>query len=286
MINSVKSTVLRTAFRRLPIPGRFLSPAIKGMRLEMDEISLPTVSRDRWNSLSIDIQDLSQILEMHVYFQGYFEYHESKLIRRLLQPGDNFLDIGANIGWHTLLAANRVGNSGKVYAVEPVSTTFARLKKNVELNALANTTLIQTGLSSRPQKLNIYAREPQNCGANSLFGKQGDEVVETISLITADEMITRYGINNIKLCKIDVEGAEVDVITGMTATLRARHIANIMIELNPEALGRAGHTCVELIALLEENGYSLMDIRTRKPITSQQPALTGLNALATLKELR
>ena len=149
-------------------------------------------------------------------FTEYGEYSEGEvdLFRQCLGPGDVALDIGANFGSHTLPLARLVGTSGKVFAFEPQRILFQILCGNVALNELPNVHALPVAVGRAAGHAKVPAldyRGANNFGGISLVGSQGEDV----PVVTLDQLeVTRA-----TLIKIDVEGMELDVLAGATATL-------------------------------------------------------------------
>ena len=278
-----KQDLLRCVFRSLPIPGRLLSSALNLVGCDPASIPMPVVSRDRWNSFKIRITDPTDLVQRQIFFQGYFEYHESVFMRKFLKPAQVFVDIGANIGWHTLIAASCVGPRGRVIGCEPATATFAQLAKNVELNHFGNVTLHRLGLGAQPGSFDIFECEEGNSGANSLYASCGQAPVESVTIENGDAFFQTHGIHQVDLCKIDVEGAEFDVLNGLKQTLADRKISCMLIEANDAALRRSGHSADELISGLIGYGFRLRDPRTSEPVLRASDVPRGQNLIAELQ---
>lgn len=144
--------------------------------------------------------------------QDWFE-DEIKFVRRLLQPGQRVVDIGANYGVYTLSMARSVGPTGKVWAFEPASSTAGLLAQSIETNGFAHVVLEQSALSStcgsaqlslnNHSELNSLTRDPSPTSAT-----------QTVPLVTLDECMVRYGWQNIDFIKIDAEGEESNILEG------------------------------------------------------------------------
>lgn len=279
---SLKARMLRAAFLGLPIPGRYLTRAIRMAAIDLPQLPTPIQCRDRWNRFLVEIVNPCDIIERHILFQGYFEYRESALIRQLLGPGKVFLDVGANIGWHSLLAAEVVGKSGRVLAFEPVSVSYGRLCRNIELNNFTHVRAFQFGLSNRDEVISIYRCEEDNSGANSLYGSEQQAPIERVGVKVGDAVLSDVQVSRIDLCKIDVEGAELDVLEGLSGALSEGKIKAIVIEVNPVSLLRAGRRPEELISFLRSHGFVLQDIRTGRPLDKDSPFNSTRNIVGRL----
>lgn len=144
--------------------------------------------------------------------QDWFE-DEIKFLRRLLQPGQKIIDIGANYGVYTLSMARTVGPTGSIWAFEPASSTAKLLAEGIAVNGFTHVVLEQSALSSSSGTgqllLNQYPEE------NALLhGMTPAGACETVPLVTLDECLHRYGWRNIDFVKIDAEGEERSILKG------------------------------------------------------------------------
>jgi len=173
-----------------------------------------------------DIHNYKMILDVNEFTQcGYFlGFYDSKLIKLIRLGGDIFVDVGANVGFYSLNAANYYAN---VLSFEPVSETYSNLNENVSLNSFNNIDLFKVGLSDSKAIAEIHLN-PLNSGGASL--KKFSENVqnqfqdykwekETIELTTIDEVMKKISPNKKILMKIDVEGHELSVLKGGLKTI-------------------------------------------------------------------
>lgn len=158
-------------------------------------------------------------------FDLYGEYAESEmnLLAHFLKPGQTAFDIGANIGAHTLYFAQTVGPQGLVVAMEPQRQVFQTLCANVALNALGNVMTFNAGAGAQPGTTLVpvpnYAQDGNFGGVE--LGQQG----EPVQVMALDQM----GVASLALIKIDVEGMELDVLTGAQETI-AKHRPMLYVE--------------------------------------------------------
>jgi FkbM family methyltransferase len=142
----------------------------------------------------------------------FFE-DELRFVRRFLQPGQKVIDIGANYGVYTLPMAKRVGATGHVWAFEPASRTAEFLKQGILANGFAQITLEQKAVSNASGTAQLTLE--RNSELNSiLHDESSSEASETVSLVTLDECMDRYGWTDIDLIKIDAEGEECNIVKG------------------------------------------------------------------------
>jgi FkbM family methyltransferase len=196
-------------------------------------------------TLRCDLSDSTQ----RTMSLGLFEPPETSLVRRLLKPGDTFLDVGAHIGWFTTIASRLVGDDGAVIACEPYPANAAALKENLALNNAQNVRLVEMALGSEPGELSL-ALAGDSGGISALDWGQGERVTATMT--TLDEVTAE--VPAITLLKMDVEGWEAHVLRGGSAALRRTE--NVLFEVNKPVLKKAGSSAEELYALLREAGFS------------------------------
>ncbi|KQU54806.1 hypothetical protein ASG72_04115 [Bosea sp. Leaf344] len=169
----------------------------------------------------------------HVMFDGYWESWLTIFCARTLQPGMVAFDVGANLGYYTLLFADRVGPTGKVIAIEPNPATFDLLQETVALNGFDRTvTLVQAAASDCSQEaleLFVPFGEPKNATVAFDGGARPAELRVSVPGVSIDHLTA--GLERVDFLKIDVEGAEPGVLRGMMGTI-ARFKPTIVLEFN------------------------------------------------------
>jgi FkbM family methyltransferase len=176
----------------------------------------------------------------------------TEFVKSFLRPGMTFVDVGANVGYFTLLAASL---GARVVAYEPTLTVMERLRENVALNGFDQVTVVNAAVAEKPGTLTFYA-SPDDPEANNLFG-QGDHAVD-VAAVSLDEDLAERGIQKVDLLKIDAEGAEPLVLAGAAALLKSG--ATIVIEVNPVALRSANATPADVLDKLQSSGYHCSEL--------------------------
>ena len=176
---------------------------------------------------------------------GEFEKGERSILAKLIKKGDTVLDIGANIGFHSLLFSRLVGEKGMVYAFEPFPENFALLKKNIEINNIKNMKPIQKAVSDKEGTERLYVDKYSNA-SHSFYTPDAKEFmeVETIKL-DGFEIKTDF-------IKIDVEGAERKVLKGMIKLIERNPNLKMMIEFVPHTAKKTGVSTEEFLDTLEK----------------------------------
>lgn len=160
------------------------------------------------------------------YLTGDAEPEVQEALAALIEPGQTIYDVGANIGFFTLLCSRLVGPEGRVYAFEPIPENLATLRHNVVLNGLSNVTIVEQALSSSTGTAEMFvspwsAFHSLNVEGASKQANHGPEAGQIeVQTVTLDEFVEREGVRAPDLLKIDVEGAELIVLEGGRATLR------------------------------------------------------------------
>lgn len=188
--------------------------------------------------------------------------------KRLIKTGDIVIDIGANIGYYTLLFAKLVGNDGKVYAFEPDPDNFTLLKKNVEINGYKNIILEQKAVTNKNGTINLYLSET-NFGNHKIYNSNEKRRHIEVECIKLDDYANKYFKNKkVNVIKIDTEGAEYSVIEGMTSTLQNNDI-KLLTEFYPYVMKTFMKTFDmvpnDYLNILSKNGFEIHDLQRNEP---------------------
>ncbi len=185
---------------------------------------------------------------------GHWEPSSTAIVRQLLQGRADFIDIGANIGWYTLVAAHALGANGHVHSFEPDASHVAKLKANVLVNRLGNVSVNDVALSDRAGRATLH-RDPRNRGDNSLLPSATRTGSASIALARLDDY-PGLGVRPLVI-KIDSQGSDIDVLGGARRLLETYpHEIAIVCEISPSALAAGGRTARELAALLDALGFA------------------------------
>lgn len=185
-----------------------------------------------------------------------------EIVNREVKKNDVVLDIGANIGYYTLIFARLVGEGGKVFAFEPDPVNFELLKKNIEINGYKNVVLVQKAVSEKSETAKLYISEI-NKGDHRIYDPGPGDVRKDVEIETVrlDDYFKDYA-GKIDFVKIDTQGAEGAVISGFLSTLQKDQFKNIKIitEFWPkgEWLFRADFK--QTLASFSDLGFKLYDI--------------------------
>ena len=164
---------------------------------------------------------------------GLYEPEKMKAVRTLLKPGGIFIDIGGNKGDFALLAASKVGDSGKVLCIEPEPRNCYWIQESIKLNGCGNIKLFDLALSDHEGKASLYLG--QMSGFHTLLGAiHGRNAgVITVRTETLDGLLAELHQGRVDMIKIDVEGAELSVLKGAQQTLSQNRKLTLLIDLHP-----------------------------------------------------
>jgi FkbM family methyltransferase len=201
--------------------------------------------------------DIRELVQETLLLEGIWEPNTTRYICDSLAPGQVFLDVGANAGYFSLLASRCVGGSGKVLAIEPNPVMANQLRQNVQRSRLANIAIIESACSDSVEVRDLYIGNPYNTGNSSL---SRDNLAWTksvkVACTTVDLLVEKYGLDCVDLVKIDVEGAELQVLRGMSTTLK-RLRPKIITELSPSLLEGFSITFDTVQEYFRGRGYSV-----------------------------
>lgn len=187
------------------------------------------------------------------------ESFESEIVDVFKRVNGTVVDCGAHIGKYTILSSKIVGKRGKVIAIEPDPENYKVLIKNIALNKRKNITPLNCAVWKETKKLKLFITDTttQHFTGNTDSNRHYERAIE-VDAIKLDDLFRKAKIKKIDWLKLDVEGAEAEVLAGARKALKAHKISNIIIELHMPVLGRAG--AKKLLAFLEKNKYSVKHI--------------------------
>ena len=282
---SISRSLLTFAVNRLRIPGG-ARPFVTRLANELNHRIVAIATLPNGERLRVVWNDF---IGQEIYYHGCYEPETVAMVESALKPGSVFLDIGSHVGQYSVIAGRKVGPGGAVHAFEPDPDTFRLLSKNVA--GMTNVHANQIALCDRDGTAPFYLADVTHIGFNSLR-KPHECATERTCYVTAqtlDRYLTEHGISHVDFIKMDVEGGELNVLSGATRLFDVCKPA-VLLEFNPKALAQFGHTCEDLQYFLRRLGYDLHPVdgplvpgSTRKavfnilavhPLTSMDNAIT------------
>ncbi len=200
----------------------------------------------------------NEAMHMGIALLGTYNIYETQILKHILKKGDIFLDAGAYVdGWYSFVAAKNVGNTGKVYAIEPSKKYFSRFLSNIRLNKTKNIYPYKIAFSNRSGYVTLYDAGLES----SIIKKNIDKKVrstngqEKVKCMTIDNFLVKEKVKKVDLIKIDVEGADMLVLQGANKLLLRKNAPDLIVEVVDQQLKDAGSSAEELLAYLNKLGY-------------------------------
>ena len=218
----------------------------------------------------VNPRDFGVTLELHS--TGTYEPFTRGLCLDALAPGMVFLDIGAHVGLYTLPAADRVGPEGQVVAFEPHPSNRNLLLENLERNKIGNVTVVPAAVSDTTGQLELQV-SPFNTGDHRLYRRDGGRTkTVTVEVVSIDDWLETSGIEKVDMIKMDVQGAEANVIKGMHRTLESNPSVQMIIEYTPWMLRESGVDPLSFLTDMASIGFDLSIIdESRGSVQSASP---------------
>lgn len=192
-----------------------------------------------------------------VLLSDSFENAERSFVEGYVQPGMVVFDIGAHQGFYTLLASKKVGPQGKVFAFEPSPRELKALKFNIRLNLLANVEVEELALGNDQILTELYVVEGKQSGCNSLRSPNlADKVSRVpVQMDRLDDWLEKTKISEVDFIKLDVEGGELEVLTGAVRLLSRHPRPVILAELQDARTDSWGRRAKETAIFLANMGF-------------------------------
>lgn len=186
---------------------------------------------------------------------GLYDYHEMNFLLRYLRDEDSFLDIGANIGIYTLLAASKI-KSGTIYSFEALPTNYLRLEENIKLNNFTQVKPLSIAIADSVGSVTISNNTKSDSTAFITTNTQ-DTTAESLQIpsSTLDNLLQNENLSHLTLAKMDIEGAEILALKGATSLLQQQRPHVWILELLNGV--NHGYRKQDIVKLLQDYGYSL-----------------------------
>jgi FkbM family methyltransferase len=192
-----------------------------------------------------------QGVELSLFQTGTYEKGTIQLLKKYLDSGSSFLDIGANIGLMSVIASKQVGAAGTVYAVEANPKTVSILQTNIELNHCKNIELLPVALSDEQGTALLFENWEVNRGGASLISQGSEEKGIEVKMERLDDLFQEE--TPIHLVKIDVEGFEPQVLRGGMSWFK-KQLPIFIIEVSEKREKEVGPSPLEVMELVQTIG--------------------------------
>jgi|APSaa5957512535_1039671.scaffolds.fasta_scaffold00338_25 FkbM family methyltransferase len=195
--------------------------------------------------------------KFNLSLNGVYGEYETELMKKYIKKGDIVIDVGANIGYFTLIYSQLVGKYGKVYAFEPEPKNFAILKKNVEINKYENIILEEKAVSDTNEKIKLYVSDHMANHKIYQVDSSAKNFLE-INAINLNDYLENLGIDKkINFIKIDVEGAEFHVFNGIKSLLSKNPNLKIFTEFMYGMIKSCGNEPKDIVEILHKNKFKI-----------------------------
>ncbi len=240
------------------------------LRIILRQIHPRPIVRHGTFLIRIDLRD--EIIGYHLLIDRVWEEHLMRLIPMMHLDGRVCLDLGAHLGTYTLSLADRVGPQGRVIAVEPEPDNFALLEENVRRNRFGNVALLNSAVGF-PSRQAVLSINTWNRGDHRLLAARSAAAPSSISVpvVTVDDLCGEVAPGAIAFAKIDTQGSEDEILTGMQRTIERNPDMIIQLELSPASERETGLPPSRTVRTLNDLGFAGWEIHQHR-ILPLQPA--------------
>lgn len=212
-----------------------------------------------------------------VFYCGLYDYDDMNFLRQFLRQEDSFIDIGANVGVYSLLAASKI-TDGSIHSFEVLPKNYARLQENIAINGLKQIKTYQIAVSDRTGTISLNLAEGD---CMPFITDQVTDKMIPVATDTLDNLLQNQDITNLTLAKMDIEGAEILALKGASYLLQHQRPHVWIMEIN-NTVSHFGHQQQDLVDFLANYGYHIYsysaDTNQLTPITLERKQ--GNNVLA------
>ena len=210
----------------------------------------------------------------------------TEIFKQSINKGDTVLDLGANVGYYSLLASRLTGKTGKVFAFEPEPRNYRILQRNIELNNYTNIYAFQKAVSDENTSLTLHISE-KDSGAHTIRPTQVEREFENevnVEVVRLDDFLIEKA-GSVDVVKMDIEGSEPKALAGMKKYIHESKKIKIFMEFYPDILEDAGFSPKEFAqSLFDEYGFSVTLIddywksKEIKPVYSAEDIIDSMKA--------
>ena len=237
-------------------------------------------------SLRLDLDPAlpNEVTLINHLFRGlFYEPDASRVFTRVLREGDTVIDVGGNCGYFTMLAAALVGPTGRVLTFEPDPGNCVRLRNNCAINGFTHVTLVEQPALDAVRDVQFFLNG-ENSGGSALWDPTATpQTVEPPTVLdltgtTIDAEVARHGLSNIKLIKIDTEGADHMVLQGARQLLATGSVPFVLCELHEFGLAKMGTSQQQFRHYMAEHGYESFTVFFDGSLPHMVPRQTAITA--------
>ena len=195
--------------------------------------------------------------------RGFSERFVTDYVQRTVKPGMRLVDVGAHVGYYTLLSSRLVGDSGQVFAFEPEPVNAAMLKENLRLNACSNVVIVPKAVTDRTGVVELGLASCNSGGhavVRQTLGAQGTSQRIAVDAVSLDHYFELRGVGTVDVIKLDIEGNEYFALKGMIGLLRDNQSLQVVMEYTPELIMSAGASLDAPLRLMTGLGFEIREI--------------------------
>lgn len=268
MIQSVKKKLIKFIGRMPSYAPKWSKPILRPLSGFYIHLYRGVYNSVREEAMVTTSQGLKLFVNYSDYVEreianGTYERDYVNTFCQTVREGDTVLDVGANVGYFSLLASRKAGARGVIYAFEPAPKTYGRLLRNLRINQIENVVALELGLSDMEETLRLRIPK-ENPAEASIASQASSEVLigtryavnlVEVKLMPFDKFYGERRMRGIDVVKIDVEGSELKVLRGMNMALRSNPNVILFVEISPLLIELLDGKTVELVHLLRECGF-------------------------------
>lgn len=198
--------------------------------------------------------DYDNVISGQIESSGTWEINEQNWIRSNVFPGSLVFNLGANVGYHSFIAALCQNGSGKVVAVEPSKNLCRLINKNLDKLNLSNVEIINCAITNKNGQDIIYYSE-NNCGDNRVSNPGAGSIKETIECRTIEDLIQEYGDPDVII--MDIQGWETFILSNIP---KSKKPIKVMFEFTPSFIDQMGWNILEEINNVLESGWTIHEL--------------------------
>jgi FkbM family methyltransferase len=202
----------------------------------------------------------ADLVQSTILYFGEWEPSLTRFLSETLQEGDVFVDVGANIGYFSLLASARVGPTGRVISIDASLSNFAALQANLRRNGVENVSGIHAAVMDRRQTIATYFGDEGNAGHASVIAGHGTRQEGTVEAYPLSDLVPPADWPRIRVIKVDVEGAEAEVLRGLLSGPPLADETEVVVEINPEWLHQRGESADAVVQAFRARGFHVYEL--------------------------
>lgn len=246
--------------------GALMTPLL-GLMLVLLQLRAMLLGPMRVHAISADGDrfqcDLPDLIQLYIHVFGVWEPDLAAFMRSRLRAGDTVADVGANIGFDTMLASRAVGHAGRVVAIEAAPAVFDRLRETLQINGSPANVRAVNKAAGGPERgtLSVYAGPSHNIGLTTTVPRGRMPQTAQIEALPLSDLLEPDELARLRLIKIDVEGGEDAVLDGLRAGIdRLPRTAEIAIELSPMWWADRSRSAADVLQPYIESGFNVYTI--------------------------